>query len=135
MPDSLTVARLKSVLFISAFFLAAALISYQLVRRDTDYVTVTINKEWRVYLIGESNVYAVEYRASDFTQEKLDSRHLWLHGYGDLSWHNNTIHVQQDDITFNKTRISKSHRNTLANILFAPDGTVRKGMLEARPTN
>ena len=135
MPDSPAAARLKSVLFITAFFLAAAFISYQLVRRDTDYITVTINNEWRIYLIGESNVYALEYRASDFTQVKLDSRHLWLRGYGDLTWHTNTIHVHKADIVFNKTPISKSHHNTLANILFAPDGTVRKGMLEARPTD
>jgi hypothetical protein len=133
MSDSPAGARLKSVLFITAFFLAAVIISYQLVRRDTDYVTVTINKEWRIYLIGESNVYALEYRASDFTQDKLDSRHIWLHGYGDLNWHNNTIHVHKTDIVFNNTPISKSHHDTLANILFAADGTVRKGMLEVRP--
>lgn len=135
MPATATTARIKSVLFVTGFFLAAAIISYQFVRRDTDYITVTINNEWRVYLVGEHNVYALEYAASDFTQEKLDSRHIWLHGYGDLTWHNNTIHVHKTDIVFNKIPISKSHRNTLANILFAADGTVRKGMLETRPTD
>jgi hypothetical protein len=135
MPATSATARLKSVLFIAVFFLAAAAISYQLVRRHTDYVTLTINHEWRIYLINENNIYAAEYRAADFSQEKLDSRHLWLNGYGTITWHNNRIRVQQAGIYLNHAYITKSHRNTLANILFARDGTVRKEMLEARPSD
>ncbi len=128
-------ARLKSILFTVVFFLAAAAISYQLVRRHTEYVTLTINREWRIYLIGESNIYAIEYRADDFTQEKLDSRHLWLKGSGTIIWHNNHIRVQTDGVYFNQTFITKSNHRTLANILFARDGTVRKEMLEERPSD
>lgn len=128
-------SRLTSVLFVAVFLLAAAAFSYLLVRRGTDYVTLTINDEWRIYLIEESNVYAVEYRADEFRQDNMDSRHLWLHGLGDIRWHDNVIHVSQEGVTFNHTLISKSHHNTLANILFARDGTVRKEMPETRPTD
>jgi nuclear transport factor 2 (NTF2) superfamily protein len=127
--------RASSVLVVLLFFAAAAAISFLSLQRGTDYITLTINDEWRIYLIEESNVYAVEYRADDFTQEKLDSHHLWLQGYGDINWHGNTIRVRKTGISFNKILISKSQRDTLANILFARDGTVRKGMLETRTSN
>lgn len=135
MADTSRSARLKSILFVAVFFLAAAAISYQLVRRHTEYVTLTINHEWRIYLVDESNIYAVEYRADAFTREQLDSRHLWLNGYGNIHWHNNRIRVQKAGIYFNRIFITKSHPDTLANILFARDGTVRKESLEARPAD
>lgn len=135
MPDKHLTARGTSILLTVLFFAAAAAISYQLVRRHTEYVTLTINHEWRIYLIEESNIYAVEYHADDFSQERLDSRHLWLNGYGEIRWHDNLIRVQKTGINFNQTVISKSHRDTLANILFARDGTVRKEMLESRPAD
>lgn len=135
MRDTPRSARLKSILFTALFFLAAAAISYQLVRRHTDYITLTINHEWRIYLINENNVYAAEYRADAFRQEKLDSRHLWLNGYGEIRWHTNRIRVQKEGVYLNQTFITKSHHDTLANILFARDGTVRKEMLEERPAD
>jgi len=128
-------ARFKSILFTVVFFVAAAAISYQLVRRHTEYVTLTINHEWRIYLIDESNIYAIEYRADEFSQEKLDSRHLWLKGTGTITWHNNRIRVQTDGVYFNQTFITKSNHRTLANLLFARDGTLRKEMLEERPAD
>ena len=133
MPALVHNPRLRAVLFVTLFLLAAALFSYLLVRRDTDYVTLTVNHEWRIYLVGEHNVYAVEYRAEEFTRDKIDSRHIWLQGHGDIRWHNNTIQVHESDITLNTTRISKSGHDTLANILFAQDGTIRKELLEVRP--
>lgn len=125
--------QLTAIIFFAVFFLAAAVISYQLLRRNPDYLTLTINNEWRVYLIDESNIYAVEYRADNFVQQKIDSHHLWLQGFGDIQWHHNRILVTRDGVYFNDKFISKSPRPTLANILFARDGTVRKELLEPRP--
>lgn len=127
--------RQTSFLFVVVFFLAAAAISYWTLKRDPDYITLTINNQWRIYLIGESNIYAVQYHSNNFTPVKQDDRHLWLNGSGDITWGENTIRVHKAGIFLNDKGISKSPRETLADILFARDGTVRKGMLQPQPAN
>ena len=126
-------SRSSSILFVVLFFLAAAGISYWTLKREPDYITLNINNQWRIYLIGESNIYALEYHANNFTPVEQDNHSLWLNGTGEITWGKNTIRVHKAGIFLNDKSISKSPRETLANILFARDGTVRKGALQPNP--
>jgi hypothetical protein len=134
MNKSSPTTRQSSMLFVILFMLAAAAISYWSLIREPDYITLRINGEWEVYLIGESNVYAVEYHTNHFKTLKQNSHMLSLQGFGDITWHQNHIRVHKAGVYFNKKLISKSRRDMLAHILFARDGTVRKGLMEAGST-
>lgn len=128
-------SRASSLLFVVLFFLAAAGISYWTLIREPDYITLNINDQWRIYLIGESNIYAVEYHTNNFTPVKQDHHSLWLNGTGEIIWGKHTIRVHKAGIFLNNKSISKSPRETLAHILFAHDGTVRKGALQPNPAH
>ncbi|MEJ2359954.1 MAG: hypothetical protein P8Z75_00805 [Gammaproteobacteria bacterium] len=133
MSDTAAPIRPSPVLLLLLFLFAAVGLSYVSFRHRHDYVTLTINNEWRIYLMGEDRVDAVKFHIGRFRETRRDNRHLWLRGEGEIHWLKNVIRVHKAGVYFNHKMITRFYREKYVNIQFMPDGKVHKGIPRHRP--
>lgn len=127
MNDTASPARPTPIFFLVLFVFAIVALGYLASRQHDEYVTLTINNEWRIYLMGEDQVDSVKYHIGRFNETRHNSRHLWLRGDGEIHWLKNVIRVHKAGVYFNNRLFTRHFRENYVNILFMRNGKVRQG--------
>lgn len=127
--------RPSPILFLVLFVFAIVALGYLASRQRNEFVTLTINNEWRIYLIGENEIDTVKYHVGRFHLIRHNSHHLWLSGEGEIHWLKNVIRVHKAGVYFNNKLFTRFFREKHVNILFMRNGTVKKGTPHSQPTS
>lgn len=117
----------RSRLFAVLFLLSAFSASLWMFRQIPHPLTLHINHNWHLALIGEQDLDSLRYRPEDFRIEKQDPANLWLTGEGTVHWNQYSIVVSENRLRFNKHRIERSDRHLDISLLVYPDGRITKG--------
>lgn len=127
MADPDTPTRPTFILLLVLFVFTVTALGYLASRHRSEYVTLTINNEWQIYLMGEDKVDSVKFHVGRFTEVRHNSRHLWLRGEGEIHWLKNVIQVHKGGVYLNNKLFSPFYREKQVNIVFMRNGKAHKG--------
>ena len=117
----------RSRLFAIAFILAAFSVTLWMFQSVPHPVTLHINDNWHVMLIGEEDVQNIKFSQQEIWLQKQDTANLWLEGMGTIDWKTHHIKVAKNQLRFNQQLIERSNDRLEVHLMFYPDGRVTKG--------
>ena len=115
------------IFFLVLFLFAVIGLGYLATRQHDAYITLTINNEWHLYLMGDGQIDDVKYHVGRFSELRHDNRRLWLRGEGEIHWLKNVIRVHKAGVYVNNKLLTRFFREKTTDITVMHNGTAHKG--------